>query len=141
MKKFKFLPPYKPGNKTTFPESKNASGVYIIQKNGKIVYIGFSKTNLYRTMYRHFQQWNHPKQEVVTYHKAVTNPKNTFLVRIILCTPKQAQRLEKYLIVRYKPADNPDKLLKYQPTKLEESQILAIAEQYESVSEDEFVPF
>jgi excinuclease UvrABC nuclease subunit len=101
MRVFKFLPPYK-GKNTTFPEAVKRSGVYIIKKAGKIVYVGFSGTNIYKTMYRHFQSWNDRTQQRVTYK----NLKN-ITVRVIYCTPVQANRLEKFLILKYKPIDNP----------------------------------
>ena len=59
MKKFNFLPPYQKKGKTTYPETLNKSGVYLIKENNVQVYIGYSGLNLYRTMYRYFQAWNH----------------------------------------------------------------------------------
>jgi len=108
MKKSKWKPPYNKEGKTNFPIRKK-SGVYLIKKKdlGSIVYVGFSGTDLYKTMYRHFQQWTHPQQPVVTY---VNQDRKNFLVRVIYCTPKQAATLEELLIIKYKPYDNPQKL-------------------------------
>jgi hypothetical protein len=104
MKVLKFVPPYSLDgkNKTRFPE-RGKTGVYLIKENGKIVYIGYSQYDLYKTMYRHFQQWNHTGQEVVSYN---AQGNDNYTVRIVYCTPDQASRLEKYLISKHKPRDN-----------------------------------
>ncbi|MDR1552567.1 MAG: GIY-YIG nuclease family protein [Prevotellaceae bacterium] len=104
MKVYKFLPPYQKDGKATFRESLNRTGVYIIKENEKIVYIGYSGYNLYKTMYRHFQSWNHKFQDVVSYKSTLNRKKYT--VRIVYCTKKQAYVLEKKLIQKYKPRDN-----------------------------------
>ena len=54
-------------------------------------------------MYRHFQQWTHRQQEVTTY---AGQDLDNFTVRVIYCTPKQAEAAEKYLIKKHKPRDN-----------------------------------
>lgn len=113
MKKFKFLPPYQKAGKTSYPETVNKSGVYLIKENGTLVYIGMSGMNIYRTMYRHFQAWHHRQQEVITYQSRLS--RNKYIVRVILCTPVQANRLERYLILKHQPRDND---MKYQDYKL-----------------------
>ena len=107
MRKTKFLPPYTKAGKTTFPHTLNKSGVYVIQEDAKIVYVGYSGKNLYRTMYRHFQVWNHRGQDVVTYVNSLHRKKYT--VRVVLCTVKQADALEKGLIMKHRPRDNENK--------------------------------
>lgn len=109
MRVFKFRPPYNKNGNTTFPDSLKQSGVYIIKKGAEIVYVGFSATNLYKTMYRHFQRWDSSTQTRVVY-------KNTrdITVRIVYCTPSQAVRLEKYLILKHRPKDNPNKYEAYE---------------------------
>jgi predicted methyltransferase len=107
----KFANPYN-GNKTTFRNTVNKSGVYLIKENGIIVYIGYSKTNLYRTLYRHFQQWNHKYQEVITYVNKLN--RNRYTVRVVLCSPTRAEKLEAALIQKYNPRDNYMKLKKYE---------------------------
>ena len=108
MRKSKWLAPYTKNNKTIFSK-RNVPGVYLIKRrsSGEILYVGFSGTNLYKTMYRHFQYWNHPSQPVVTYYG---QDRYEFLVRVIYCTPKQAASLETMLIIKYKPTDNIQKL-------------------------------
>jgi len=108
MKKTRWKEPYNKAGKTNFPE-RERPGVYLIKNktSGKIVYVGYSANNLYRTMYRHFQQWNHSEQPIVTYQ--AKGPEN-YLCRVIYCTAKQAVTLEEMLILKYKPEDNPQKL-------------------------------
>lgn len=116
MKKSRFKPPYLKGEKkTAFPKIQNKSGVYLVKsiRTGDIVYIGYSGSNIYKTMYRHFQSWNDPTQTRVTY------PKKGYIVRVVLTTPKRAQWLERALILKYKPKDNPDKLELFQASKKE----------------------
>jgi GIY-YIG catalytic domain len=102
MKRSKLLSPYKQtekGRKTSF-NIRNKSGVYIIYEGKKVVYVGESSNNLYRTMYRHFQSWNDDTQ-----YRAVFNP-DKVKVRIILCTATQATKLEAALILKYYPEKN-----------------------------------
>ncbi len=104
MKLSKYFPPYfKKGalDKCSLNTSfMNSAGVYIIRKGSEVVYVGFSGTNLYKTMYRHFQTHNDKRQERFIYGKYETT------VRIIKCTALQAEKLEKKLILKYKPVDN-----------------------------------
>ena len=109
MKVYKFAPPYTPGKtkgstRTTFPETKDHPGVYIIKEDGKVVYVGFSGYSVYKTMYRHFQVWNHRGQEVVSYASRMN--RHRYTVRPIICTQAQAYALEKRLIRKYHPRDN-----------------------------------
>jgi hypothetical protein len=107
-KKSRWLPPYKSnGKKTTFNEVRKRSGVYIIKRGKDVLYVGFSGSQLYKTLYRHFQAWNHPFQSVVTYRG---QRRADFRVRVVLCSPARAERLEGYLIRKLEPIDNPDKL-------------------------------
>jgi len=88
----------------TFNE-RNKSGVYMIYKNKVLRYVGFSASNVYKSLYRHFEEWNDRQQKRVTY----TNLKD-IKVRVIYCSPTRAYSLEKALIIKLKPKDNP---LKY----------------------------
>ena len=55
-------------------------------------------------MYRHFQKWNDKSQIRIEY-----NNTNNLKIDIILTSTKlQASRLEKALIIKYKPKDNPE---------------------------------
>lgn len=118
MKKFKTIKPYT-GDKTNIRFADNKSGIYLIYPAGsqKAVYIGMSQTNLYKTILRHFQSWADPRQIRVTY------PKKGYNIRIVFCSPAQAERLERALIVKHKPIDNPNKYLLYTATKQDENEI------------------
>lgn len=120
MRVSRFIKPYvREGEKlkSNIRFALNQSGVYIITRFGQIVYIGYSGSNLYKTAHRHFQAWKDKTQARVTYN---INPKTDleeFKIRIILCSPGRAAKLEKALIVKHQPIDNPDKLVLYEPTK------------------------
>jgi hypothetical protein len=101
--KLKNINPYNEKGKPTF-KKRNVKGVYIIRNKKDILYIGYSGVDLYKTMYRHFQKWNDYSQVRVEY-KNISNLK----IDIILTSTKlQASRLEKALIIKYKPKDNPE---------------------------------
>ncbi len=111
MRKSRLIEPYDRNGRSNLGFANKQSGVYMIYKNDKLVYIGYSATNLYKTCTRHFQEWNSKYQRVVTYARVLKH--NTFKVRVILCSAGRAEKLEKALIVKYKPKDNPDKLPGY----------------------------
>jgi len=100
--------PYLSNGKTTFNIQKRP-GVYMIYKGEKPVYIGYSGTNLYKTLYRHFQSWNDRTQTRVVYRDL-----SDITVRVVYThTGNQAAKLEKALIVKLKPRDNPNKYEQY----------------------------
>ena len=117
--KTRFVEPYKKNEngvlKPNLPYlryDKIQSGVYLIksERTGNIVYVGVSETNLYRTIYRHFQQWtdiSRTKQTRFTYKK------EGYKVRVIFTTKSRALILEKYLILKINPKDNPRKYNDY----------------------------
>ena len=114
MKKTRFKEPYNKKGGTNFRFTNNKSGVYLVKdKDGKIVYVGMSASNLYKTIYRHFQSWKDSTQIRVVY------PKYGYTVRVVLTTPKRAYLLESALILKMKPKDNPNKLELFKPTKTE----------------------
>lgn len=132
MIKSRFVTPYKKDGKTTFGNSiAKKSGVYIIKKKGVVVYIGESHTNnLYKTLYRHFQSWIDVQKRVV-----FKNDKSSgaIKVRVIITTPKQAIRLQKYLIRKMKP-----RLNTMQYTIEEEKEFAKIEKQNKKIAEDYF---
>ena len=111
MKKTKTFKPYEAPSvctlKTTGP------GTYIIYKEGRPVYVGFSASDVKKTMYRHFQSWNDPTQRRVTY-KQLAN----ITCRVIFTTAQRAAQLEEYLILKLKPRDNEQKLNLYTQSQL-----------------------
>jgi hypothetical protein len=98
----KWFSPYKNGKSQLSPKYYKSPGVYIIKskKTNKPVYVGYSANNLKRTLYRHFQKWNHKYQDTTTYDPA------KYSVRIYRTGSKTANRYEKYLIDKLKPKDN-----------------------------------
>ena len=105
--KTKWFPPYVVKNNKLKPNlrigaKKFNTGVYLVKdaKTNNILYVGYSGSNLYKTMYRHFQVWNDKQQQRIKFKKS------GYKVRIIFCTAAQAQRLETYLIQKLKPKFN-----------------------------------
>ena len=92
------------------------AGVYFIRSNrtGAIVYVGSSTTQLKKTIYRHFQQWTDKQKSNNRSFERVTYAKTGYQIRFFKCTAEQALRMEKYLINKLEPRDNP---LKYQLIK------------------------
>lgn len=103
MYKQRIAAPYKvvKGVKHTTFNVRNVPGVYIVYKGKEIIYVGFSKNNLYRTLYRHFQDWSKSKQ-----YRAVFNPENVKVRVVYTKTAKQAFILEAALIKKYDPIGN-----------------------------------
>ena len=112
----KKLPPYDKDGNTLF-NRRNTSGVYLIYKKVTILgnskyqlsYVGYSGTNLYKTLYRHFEDWSASAQTRTTYK----NLKNIRVEVIYTNTAEQAFNLEKALIIKLKPKDNPNKYENY----------------------------
>lgn len=103
-KKTRFVKPYNSKGKTNIPGIRGKSGVYLIKDaKGEIVYVGHSKSNLYKTLYRHFQSWDDPTQVRVTY------PKQGYTVRVVLTSVARSKWLETALIDKLQPKDNPHK--------------------------------
>ena len=112
--KSRFINPYNENGRTNLLFATGKAGVYIIQEKGssKPSYIGYSGTNLYKTVLRHFQEWEDKRQVRVSYRR-----KHDYQVRIIITTPARAEKLERALIIKYQPKDNPDKLRLYSATQ------------------------
>lgn len=120
LKAFKFIPvykvlPHKTNNdrgKSNILFSNGKSGVYIIKEDNKIVYVGFSRTNLYRTIMRHFQDWNDRETPDRINYRYKTRRKK-YTIRIVFAPAKKAFNLEKALILKYNPRDNAQKYESY----------------------------
>ncbi|MCF8460455.1 MAG: hypothetical protein K9G46_07005 [Flavobacteriales bacterium] len=134
-KKTRFLPPYKKSGRTTFPESNGRKGVYLIKLDGKLSYVGFSGSDLYKALYRHFQEWNDRRAPRVVYPPDL---RDRCTVRVVYCnTAAQAAKLEKALILFHQPKDNPDKLERYQ---LSLADAPAFGQMLDDYEEAEFIP-
>lgn len=94
------------GTKTTKCFARCKPGIYIIRDafTKAITYIGMSKSNVYKAMYRHFQQWNDRSQYRVTY------PNRTgFEVRLIIVPSEKVDYTERRLIRFFNPRDNAER--------------------------------
>ncbi|BDS13190.1 hypothetical protein [Aureispira anguillae] len=82
--------------------------MYFIFENTKLVYIGPSGTNLYKTILRHFQKWSDTRQlRRVSYKDKIGRYSFTFAVRLMNKATKEAIEAKEYALVnRYKPRDN-----------------------------------
>jgi len=113
MNRTKYLPPYTATGRTTFP-ARRRPGVYVIKRAGRLRYIGFSTVDVYKALYRHFQTWNdrsRPDPRVVYRNHADVR------VRVIYTdSASQAARLERALIIRFRPPDNPQQQLNLENT-------------------------
>lgn len=105
--KSRFISPYA-SERSNISFAKGKAGVYLIAFNGEIRYVGYSESDVEKTCLRHFQSWNDKTQARVTYRS-----RTDVTVRIILTTPARAAELEKALIIKLRPADNPNKLNSY----------------------------
>lgn len=123
LKRTRLLKPYKEDGSTTFP-ARHLPGVYLIYKGGTFLgepvlrYVGYGARDVYKALYRNFQEWNDKQAsrgergERITY----ATP-GAYRVRVIYCrTASQARELEKALILKHQPPDNPDKLEGYKLT-------------------------
>ena len=103
VKKTRLHPPYQNGK--PYFKKRNKPGVYLIYDyQGQLLYVGYSSNNLYRTMYRHFEQWQDKYQKHVTY-----NPENVQVRVIYTNTGRQAYNLETALIIKKDPKHNKQK--------------------------------
>ena len=100
--------------------------------------MGQSQNNLYRTITRHFQDWNDSKSpDRITYRYRMA--RNRYTVRIVFVSPSRALKLEEMLIRKHRPRDNAAKLNEIEsfvPTSSQEN----VLEEYEESYTDE-VPF
>lgn len=94
--------PYKGGRTTKLRWFKH-TGVYLIREKitKEIVYVGMSKSCLYKAMYRHFQSWNDNRQHRVTY-----NNRPGYEVRLICIDKSKTVYYERRLIRYINPRDN-----------------------------------
>lgn len=133
LKTSKFYPVYingKVNKQLKLKPTQSQKGVYILKKGNEIKYIGYSGSNIYKTLTRHFQSWQDSNQIRITYGQ------NSGIKARIIYTPTatQAARLEKALILKYKPTDNPNKYEQYTLNIKDET----ILTNYESSAEAPF---
>ena len=80
-------------------------GVYLIRElpSKQIVYVGMSKSNLWKALYRHFQSWNDYRCRRVVYHD-----RDRYEVKTLVLEQGEVDRYERSLIREFLPRDNAD---------------------------------
>ena len=130
--KQRLIKPYttKNGKKHTAANLRNVGGVYIIfDLYGNAKYIGMSENNLYRTMYRHFQDWRASQQIRITY-----NPEKV-KIAVTYCTDIQKiYDLETALIIKYRDKGKLDNPNQYKEKTKNEPYVKGILEEYYNVN-------
>ncbi len=119
IEKTPWFKPYKAERRATL--ERTGAGVYLIRKNGKVVYIGKSHTDVKKTLYRHFQTWT----DLRSFYGRKASPyarvtyKDTpgeYSCRVLFCSnPGKVDLLEQVLIKNLRPADNSLKLELFTP--------------------------
>ena len=106
MIKHKFTKIYNSDGTTNVRYFWKKKGVYEIFENENLIYIGYSATNLYRTLLRHFQKWHDSDQPDRIFYTSKSN----MYVRITTFAKSTADEkihnLEMDLIRKFKPRDN-----------------------------------
>lgn len=118
LKSTRFFKPYNEDG--SYNLKTTGTGVYIIKKNDRILYVGLSLTDVRNTLYRHFQKWTDKrtnwtkKKEIYERITYEGQNRNMFLVKVIFTpTKEEARILESLLILKLKPVDNTLKLELY----------------------------
>jgi hypothetical protein len=145
VKRTKLLKPYKPDGSTTFP-ARQKRGVYLVYRKrllGSPVlrYVGYSGTDVYKALYRHFQEWNDRQARLGQRDERTTfSPPGSYVVRVLYThTKSEASELEQALIIKHRPPDNPDKLETYTLTRA--GQAMAAASESAPLVDNVEVPF
>lgn len=88
--------------------TKAQCGVYLIRsrQSKKILYVGHSQTQLYSTLYRHFQSWIDPSQHRTTYLR----PEAYEIMVILTRSCQNAYMMEQYYLHKLSPRDGIRKL-------------------------------
>lgn len=94
--KLNFISSY---NNERFYNLKNKKrGVYFIKENGILVYIGSSRNNCTKTLYRHFQKWNDKRFNRIVYDRKYCE--------VAFIEVDNYHELEVEFIRLFKPRDN-----------------------------------
>lgn len=114
----RLIKPYLSNGRANLPNIPRP-GVYMIYQNNQIVYIGYSGTNIYKTLYRHFQKWNDGQTRIV-YNK---NDESIKIRVTYTNSAYRAYKLERALIVKHAPRDNPNKYINYVLSKQDKQRV------------------
>lgn len=136
MKISRFHPVYLKKGKTNLQGTRGKKGVYLIKEDNKLVYVGHSTSDLYKTITRHFQSWD-DKQYRTTYARRMSRHRYTVRV-VILQSPEKIENLERALILKHQPRDNQ---IKYDLFSKPTPKMAKVKAEYEdAISSGEFIP-
>ncbi len=105
---YKRLPKDGKNGITNLRQLVNKKGIYKIYESGKLVYIGSSASNLYKTILRHFQNWEDTRQlKRISYRNKLGRKSYTYEVKLMpKGTPTSIELAEYKLVHKHKPRDN-----------------------------------
>jgi len=106
-----FKPPYKGRNEVygkpsfSYSDYGKKGGLYFIRQRGELVYIGCSKSCVYKAAYRHFQSWSSAIRERDG-KKVSYDADDDFELCIMRIPKNKAHDYERTHIKYYAPRDN-----------------------------------
>lgn len=104
MKKSKKVLVYNKDGSTNVASVIGKAGVYIIYNDeNKIQYVGHSRSDLYKTLTRHFQKWN---DGINGQYRAKFKQQDGNKVQLILCPVSKCLEVENALITKHRPPFN-----------------------------------
>jgi hypothetical protein len=114
-------------NKPSLQINKKLVGVYLIVQGKKVIYVGHSSSDVKKTCYRHFQEWNDSsggyRTNVLRLDHFVCNSykeKHSLRLKFYFCkNVADVRTLELYFILKYKPVNNDIKYSTYFESKEE----------------------
>jgi hypothetical protein len=126
----KWFEPYQGTRTTLSSQTKANRGIYFIKskRSKKIIYVGSSETQLYKTIYRHFQIWNDNRPRI-------TYGKNGYLIKVILTTSNKYDLIEQFYINKLKPRDC---MNKYEKLKMDFKSMPQVEKQMQRIEESPF---
>lgn len=147
MKTFKRIPVYKKvpkrgqQGKTNLTLFRGQRGVYKLFEGRKLIYVGSSNSNLYKTILRHFQGWKDNRQPSRISYKSRLN-KHRYAVEVTITKNKtETDSLEEMLIAKHQPRDNKDNNYNFYNPKYERGKFATCFDCYrESTKEKVEVP-
>lgn len=92
----------------SFIPRNTKKGVYLVRsKNtGKVVYVGSSEYQLYKTLLRHFQKWDDKQGEYFEQYRTVFKNDRAYQVQIITTDARNIRKIESHLIQKHDPKYN-----------------------------------
>jgi hypothetical protein len=101
------------GSKTNISNLRQKTGIYFIYEDENLVYVGMSTSDIYRTILRHFQEWNDSKQEKRISYKNKRHRYTYHCSFILIEDEATVRNAELSYILTEKPRDNREKYSQY----------------------------